>query len=346
MKCLSLSLMSVLILAVGTPQAGGQAILNRVEQFVRDQVGAVAGAIPSEPGYLGLIGDDTKDPGQGVRVLDVVAGGPAAQGDIRVGDLITRINGQRVQVMDDMAKALEGKPAGARLTMTIERSGSEAEKSVTLGRRAPAIAPSGEAIPTPAVDTPQPTPSPQRLGVRAVPVTEASRVRNNLPKSTGAEVMSVTTGSPAERAGIPLRSIITAIDDTPINSPEELAAVVRASPSSKVSVTYIFDGQAMRRDVSLAGVPAIARRAELRSKLPLPPQDTDMSEPAPSAESSADQRVIALEQRVMGLETQLKEVIAELRRMKTPAPPKPGLADPATTDSTEDKILELGPANP
>ena len=49
-----------------------------------------------EPGYLGLVGDDRRDRGAGVRVVRVVEGSPAAAAGIEVGDLITAIDGHPV----------------------------------------------------------------------------------------------------------------------------------------------------------------------------------------------------------------------------------------------------------
>src|SRR5262249_52688768 len=84
-----------------------QPILNRVEQFLRDQVGgaapatappaapatAPAAAAAVAPGYLGVVADDRQDLGHGVRIVSIAAGSPAQQAGLAPGDLITAING-------------------------------------------------------------------------------------------------------------------------------------------------------------------------------------------------------------------------------------------------------------
>src|SRR5690606_1803392 len=84
--------------------AAGQPILKRVEDLVREQLGAARSTATAEPGYLGLIGDDT--PGaNGVRLLEVYPNQPAAQAGMAAGDLITEIGGRKVRTMDDMLAA-------------------------------------------------------------------------------------------------------------------------------------------------------------------------------------------------------------------------------------------------
>ncbi len=85
--------------------------------------------------YLGIIGQArplhrrlvrfhklTKD--QAVEVMAVDSNGPAAQGGIRKGDIIIRVEDQEVVSMDDLHRFLTKWPAEKRLTLTAIR-GSE-----------------------------------------------------------------------------------------------------------------------------------------------------------------------------------------------------------------------------
>ena len=188
-----------------------QPILNRVEQLLRDQVDAARGAGASQQppagaqrGYLGMVGDDRDEAGRGVRVLDVVADGPAAQGGLRVKDLITAVDAQPIQDMQDLEEALDRKPPGAKLGMSVERGGAQRQLSITMGRRAPTVANRN------VEELPGPGPAPEqgsgpKLGLRTVAVTDEARRQNNLPDSKGALVNLVTPGMAAARAGIPWR---------------------------------------------------------------------------------------------------------------------------------------------
>lgn len=312
MKRISIALATALWGVILSAPSSAQPILNRVEQLLRNQAAAAQNpaapqaAEAAEPGYLGVIADDRLDGGRGVRVLEVAGGGPAANGGVQNGDLITAINGQSVRVMEDMARALERLTAGTRLTITVERAGKPSQQEITLGRR-PRSQPIGkipENLPEPSPSSTDATPPGPRLGVRSLPVSEDAQRQNNLPNANGATVISVTVGSPADRAEIPLGAVITAVNDKPIASPQELAAAVRAS-GDDVELTMTLRGQELRKRVSLAAkAPSNnAPKLELRGKPPSPPDADPPAFPKPNddvAELAA--QIQKLEQRIEKLE--------------------------------------------
>lgn len=324
MKTVPVTLAGIIALGFLAAGARAQPILERVEKLLRNQAGpANAPPAAAEPGYLGLLGNET--PGAaGVRVLQVFAGQPASAAGLRVGDVITKIDDNRIRVMDDMARALAGKPPGTKLTVNVTRQGQEQPLEVTLGRRPGA--PAARAQPPPA----QPA-APPRLGVRTVPVSETVKRQNNLPTTAGAQVVSVTVGSPAESAGIPLGAIVTAVDGRPVGSPNDLAAAIGAA-TGEVELTYVHRGSPLRRKVALAGAPvaAGAPQPEMRARPPVAeaPRPSDAAEPAENAPAAADKpqesndRVAALERRLKELEARIKTLEAALAKEKSKAEPK------------------------
>ncbi|MFD6177780.1 MULTISPECIES: S1C family serine protease [unclassified Isoptericola] len=69
----------------------------------------------------------------------------------------------------------------------------------------------------------------------------------------GAEVVDVSSGSPAADAGLQQGDIIVAIDDDAVNGAESLTAYVREkSADQKVTLTYVRDGKTQTVDVTLA----------------------------------------------------------------------------------------------
>lgn len=91
--------------------------------------------------YLGIrykmIGKDLallNEVPEGAYVQEVVAGSPAASSGVKDGDIITKIDGQKVLEKDGgLAKIISGKKVGDRLELTIWREGKEIKISVTLG---------------------------------------------------------------------------------------------------------------------------------------------------------------------------------------------------------------------
>jgi S1-C subfamily serine protease len=105
-----------------------------------------------------------------------------------------------------------------------------------------------------------PIPSPQTgakgrtaLGVRTLPVDPGVQARFGLPEPAGALVIGVVHDLPASRAGVPPGSVIVALDDKPVRSPNELTQVVTSSPADRpMTLQYILPGGEKRRaEVSL-----------------------------------------------------------------------------------------------
>ena len=104
------------LLAAGSAVA--QPALDRVEQQIRQRLqagepGQGGAGAAKQPGYLGIVADDREDRGRGARLLEVLAGSPAAKAGLKVGDLVTSVNDQPVRELDDMTRLLELRPAGS-----------------------------------------------------------------------------------------------------------------------------------------------------------------------------------------------------------------------------------------
>jgi putative serine protease PepD len=101
------------------------------------------GAAP-ERAYLGL--STAPATGGGAQVAEATAGGPAAEAGLRAGDVVTEIDGDRVSDPEDVAEAIEDNSPGDRVSLTVNRGGTEQEIEVELGQR-PEQAPSAAAQP-------------------------------------------------------------------------------------------------------------------------------------------------------------------------------------------------------
>ncbi|GGU52910.1 S1C family serine protease [Streptomyces lavendofoliae] len=84
---------------------------------------------------------DMKYTGDGARVgekaqdggASVTPGGPAAKAGVRPGDVITKVDGQRVHSGEELIVKIRAHRPGDRLRLTLERGGREQTKTLTLG---------------------------------------------------------------------------------------------------------------------------------------------------------------------------------------------------------------------
>jgi membrane-associated protease RseP (regulator of RpoE activity) len=119
-------------------------------------------------------------------------------------------------------------------------------------------------VPVPAAPFPRATASGRpALGVRTVPVDTSMQSRFRLPDPSGAFVIGVVHDLPASRAGVPPGSVIVAINERPVGSPQDLSQLVSHGPVGiPVSLTYVRPGgEAKRAEVVLQPLEAPLERA-------------------------------------------------------------------------------------
>lgn len=86
------------------------------------------------------------------------------------------------------------------------------------------------------------------LGVRTVPVDGSMQSRFRLADAGGALVIGVVHDLPASRAGVPPGSVIVALNNMPVRSPQELTRVVSGgTPGVPLPIQYVLPGGEARR---------------------------------------------------------------------------------------------------
>src|SRR5579884_955212 len=85
--------------------------------------------------YLGLAGEMTPASANhvGVAVEALVPNGPAAKAGLRAGDVITKVDGQKIKGFETLAEAVENHKPGDKLKLTVARNDKERDIEVTLG---------------------------------------------------------------------------------------------------------------------------------------------------------------------------------------------------------------------
>jgi serine protease Do len=104
---------------------------------------------PADQGFLGINVSTARDVTQeyatrfnmpiGVYVNDVVEGSPAEAAGLTPGDIITKLDNNKIETVDDLADALSYKKAGQEVSLTIQQKENgaytETTLSVTLGKK-------------------------------------------------------------------------------------------------------------------------------------------------------------------------------------------------------------------
>jgi serine protease Do len=99
------------------------------------------------------------------------------------------------------------------------------------------------------------------LGVAAQEISPQMAQALNLPAANpakdGALIAAISTGSPAEHAGLKPGDVITAVNGEPVTNPGDLAAdIADVDPNHKADITYLRNGKQQDIGVAVTTMPA------------------------------------------------------------------------------------------
>jgi len=86
-----------------------------------------------ERGWLGVSMQDVN--GHGAGIAEVIRSGPGGRAGLRLGDIVTAVNGQPVEDSRSLLRAVAGIAPGQTARLTLRRQGRDIDISVTVGRR-------------------------------------------------------------------------------------------------------------------------------------------------------------------------------------------------------------------
>jgi len=87
----------------------------------------------AEHAYLGVALDSTSQ--NGARVGEIRGGGPAAAAGLRAGDVITQVNGEKIDSSEELQAAINAQKPGDKVSITYTRNGQSHTVEVTLASR-------------------------------------------------------------------------------------------------------------------------------------------------------------------------------------------------------------------
>ncbi|GBQ32373.1 Do family serine endopeptidase [Gluconacetobacter azotocaptans] len=204
--------------------------LEKTGHVTRGYLGVVAQQItPAMAKALGLKAGGQGAPPSGALVASVSNGSPAEKAGIKAGDVITALNGQKIDTPHDLAVKVASVVPGTKATLGFVRNSAEQTASVTIANLSGAASPDGSVG-----DKNEGGP---RLGVSLSPLTPDLRQQLGLDGTVrGVVVSDVQAGSAAEQAGIHAGDVIQAVGNKPVENPGATVTAVRAALKANQSV--------------------------------------------------------------------------------------------------------------
>jgi serine protease Do len=215
---------------------------------------------------------------RGVLISEVDADSPASKAGLKANDVVTEFNGQRVEGTAQFRRLVQETPAGRTVQLTVWREGKSQSVSVTLGersRRGFRIEPNisvGPRIRIPDFRFELPEISlfrGPRLGISGENLDGQLGKYFGAPDGQGVLVREVTSGSPAEKAGLQSGDVIIRVEGNRVKTLSDLREQLNANrEKDKVSVLVIRKGAETTFSVELEKPAQPDRRREaVRSRI-------------------------------------------------------------------------------
>jgi len=211
-------------------------------------------------GSIGIMFDAVENPaiarvygsGTGVTVSSVVAGSPADQAGLKVGDTITTVDGKKVSKGSELVSDIASRKPGSKVELGFLRNGKPQDATVTIADRAKLFA---ARLGEDQDNSDDNAPKQSKFGVTVRKVTPEMADRLDLEAGKGVIVQDVKPGSFAEDVNLSRGDIILQINKQPVNSEEDFSRIESSMKSGQDVVFLVRQRGSSRQDgtIFLAG---------------------------------------------------------------------------------------------
>ena len=174
----------------------------------------------------------------GALVAQILPGGPADEGGLKVGDVIMSFNGAEISRSADLPHAVGRVRPGTEASMVVMRDKSRKTLTMEIGSlpEDDSVAALGDS------DSAAPSKADNRLGVSVAELSDEQK--KNLDIHAGVVVREVTQG-PGAMVGLRAGDIITNLDNQAVDSVANFEEIAKDLPSNRsVSMRVIRQGRA------------------------------------------------------------------------------------------------------
>lgn len=211
--------------------------INTALKVMREII--AAGSI--ERGWLGVtiqplsrdLAEYFKQPDlNGVIVNSVLEDSPAQKAGLQIGDIVTRFNGEEIEVEDEkdlpaFIRRVAETPFGTEVRLVIYRAGERQELTAMIDRQ-PKVDPDEEMT---------------DWGLNGIEITNNIYLANRLETHDGVLVDYIERGSPAQEAKIRKGDVIISIEETPIKTIEDFRKLLPALEEREQFMIQVRRGQ-------------------------------------------------------------------------------------------------------
>jgi serine protease Do len=204
-------------------------------------------------GSIGIMFDAVENPaiarvygsGSGVTISSVVAGTPADQAGLKVGDTITTVDGRKVSKGSELVADIAARKPGSKVSLGFLRNGKAQDATVTIAERSKLFA---ARLGDEQDNSEDSAPKQSKFGVTVRKVTPEMADRLDMPAGKGVIVQDVKPGSFAEDVNLGRGDIILEVNKQPVNSEEEFARVESSLKSGQDVVFLVRQRGSQRQD--------------------------------------------------------------------------------------------------
>jgi serine protease Do len=170
---------------------------------------------------------------QGILVSEVMEGSSAEKAELRRGDVIRRVDGEKVSGAAELRNRIALTPPGTEVVLTVLRDGKEKKLTAVVGKLEGESGPATKPGKLPEIG----------LGLQALTPELAERLGYQGEK--GVLIAAVAPNSPAADAGIERGGLIQEIDRQEVSDPDEAHRILMAA-KGKTHLLLIRHGESTR----------------------------------------------------------------------------------------------------
>ena len=164
---------------------------------------------------------------EGVYVADVTEGGAAVMAGVQKGDVVTAINGKKVNTVTQLMESIRQYRPGDRVNVEVNRKGHHHQYELTLLNEAGNVdvVKKGDSFYN------------SEFGLMLQPINQNDMSRLNIKK--GLKIVEIRQGR-FMNSGVPVDFVITKVNGTAVNSKTDLENALKNSRSRRTTIEGVY----------------------------------------------------------------------------------------------------------